>query len=216
MTDPDLADATYVEPLTSNDGESHRRRTAGRHFAHSRRANGPESCRAVGRVGRVGTVWGATHWCGTCAIRIAEDRSKFQAGDAEAAGVPVPVSYLCIVWKRRKRPFRTKSAYPVLIRASFTLGGTGGGMAPRPTTSSRPSSRPARQPRQRNPLERSLIGWKEYELEVMRDKANNFVVVCSIENVDPMGVHTGDSITVAPAQTLTDRNTNICATWPKR
>ncbi len=106
-----------------------------------------------------------------------------------------------------------ETGYPVLVRASFAMGGTGASWVYE--SSELPeavrnaiSESPIRQAW----LEESVLGWKEYELEVMRDHADNFVVVCSIENIDPMGVHTGDSITVAPAQTLTDRGIKACET----
>ena len=96
--------------------------------------------------------------------------------------------------------------FPVILRPAFTLGGTGGGTAYRRSEYKTKISRAlALSPVHEVLVEESVIGWKEYELEVMRDRRDNFVVVCSIENLDPMGVHTGDSITVAPAQTLTDK-----------
>jgi carbamoyl-phosphate synthase large subunit len=98
------------------------------------------------------------------------------------------------------------TGYPAIIRASYTLGGTGGGIAMRrEELDAAVSWALSQSPQKRILVEESLIGWKEFELEVMRDKADNFIVVCSIENIDPMGVHTGDSVTVAPALTLTDR-----------
>ncbi|MBM4357934.1 MAG: carbamoyl-phosphate synthase large subunit [Deltaproteobacteria bacterium] len=98
------------------------------------------------------------------------------------------------------------TGYPAIVRASFTLGGMGGGIAEKPEDLERVVSWALSQsPRSRILVEESLLGWKEFELEVMRDRADNFIVVCSIENIDPMGVHTGDSVTVAPSLTLTDR-----------
>jgi len=122
-----------------------------------------------------------------------------------AAGLAVPASGLA----RSVAEAETIAAelgFPCLVRPSFTLGGSGGGIA----QSVEDLRRIVAQGITESPVgevlvEQSVLGWKEYELEVMRDRADNFVVVCSIENVDPMGVHTGDSITVAPAQTLTDR-----------
>ena len=97
--------------------------------------------------------------------------------------------------------------FPIIIRPSFTLGGTGGGIAHDPPRNSRKRSLHGLEasPIHEVLLEESVIGWKEYELEVMRDLKDNVVIICSIENLDPMGVHTGDSITVAPQQTLTDK-----------
>jgi carbamoyl-phosphate synthase large subunit len=137
-------------------------------------------------------------------IRMAEDRSKFQQAML-AAGVPVPQGKF-VHTLEEALAVRDEVGFPMLIRASFTLGGTGGGVAYTAVEFDQLVLNGLRaSPVSEILLERSLIGWKEYELEVMRDKANNFVVVCSIENIDAMGVHTGDSITVAPAQTLTDR-----------
>jgi carbamoyl-phosphate synthase large subunit len=95
--------------------------------------------------------------------------------------------------------------FPLIIRPSFTLGGKGGARRTTPKSSARRDRRPRRQPRAQRPRRAERHRWKEFELEVMRDLDDNVVVICSIENLDPMGVHTGDSITVAPAQTLSDR-----------
>src|SRR5262249_39553767 len=101
---------------------------------------------------------------------------------------------------------RERIGLPCVLRPSFTLGGTGGGIAyNREEVGELISHGLDLSPVHQVPIEESVIGWKEFELEVMRDKADNVVIVCSIENFDPMGVHTGDSITVAPAQTLTDK-----------
>src|SRR6201999_3613815 len=98
------------------------------------------------------------------------------------------------------------SGYPVILRPSFTLGGAGGGIAYNAEEfDDKVQWALAQSPRGQILVEESVLGWKEYELEVMRDRADNVVIICSIENLDPMGVHTGDSITVAPAMTLTDK-----------
>src|SRR5437762_13396401 len=98
------------------------------------------------------------------------------------------------------------SGFPLVIRPSFTLGGTGGGIAYNPDEFEEICKRGLDlSPTKELLIEESLIGWKEYEMEVVRDRADNCIIVCSIENLDPMGIHTGDSITVAPAQTLTDK-----------
>ena len=105
----------------------------------------------------------------------------------------------------------------MVIRPSFTLGGTGGGIAYNPEEFEEICKRGLDlSPTKELLIEESLIGWKEYEMEVVRDKADNCIIVCSIENLDPMGVHTGDSITVAPAQTLTDKEYQRCATRRSR
>ncbi|MCA9980911.1 MAG: carbamoyl-phosphate synthase large subunit, partial [Anaerolineales bacterium] len=205
MTDPDMADATYVEPLTVPILEqiiAQERPDAllgtvggqtGLNLAVDLATAGVLDKYAVQLLGaRVDS------------IRIAEDRSKFQEAML-AAGVPVPQGKF-VHNLDEARAVRDEIGFPMLIRASFTLGGTGGGVANTAVEFEQVVEHGLRaSPVSEVLLERSLIGWKEYELEVMRDKANNFVVVCSIENIDAMGVHTGDSITVAPAQTLTDR-----------
>ncbi|MGZ8747174.1 MAG: carbamoyl-phosphate synthase large subunit [Mycobacterium sp.] len=138
------------------------------------------------------------------AIKAAEDRLLFRE-TMQRAGIPVPRGGAAYSLKEAEL-LTQETGYPVLVRASFAMGGTGASWvyesaelpeAIRKAISESPISQAW--------LEESVLGWKEYELEVMRDKADNFVVVCSIENLDPMGVHTGDSVTVAPAMTLTDR-----------
>src|SRR6185436_3519025 len=140
------------------------------------------------------------------AIEVAEDRLKFRDAMKEI-GIEVPESgvaktldaALAIV----ERP---DVGFPAIIRPSFTLGGVGGGIAYNLEEFKEIAARGlSLSPTHEILVEESVIGWKEFELEVMRDGADNFVVICSIENIDPMGVHTGDSITVAPAQTLTDK-----------
>ena len=138
------------------------------------------------------------------AIKKAEDRKLFKQA-IERIGLAVPRSGYATSFEEAKAVVRT-TGYPALIRPSFTLGGTGASIAYNPEE----LEDAVRWGVQMSPvgsvlIEESVIGWKEFELEVMRDLADNVVVICSIENVDPMGVHTGDSITVAPAQTLTDK-----------
>ena len=205
MTDPDLADATYVEPLTPElvekviaaERPSAILPTVGGQTALNLAVQLAES----GILERYGVqLIGAD----LRAIRLAEDRSRFKQA-MEAAGVPVPVSYFVYSVEEAETAV-SHLQYPVLIRASFTLGGTGGGIAYGPEQLREVVEHGLREsPVGEVLIERSLLGWKEYELEVMADRAGNFVVVCTIENVDPMGVHTGDSITVAPALTLTDK-----------
>jgi carbamoyl-phosphate synthase large subunit len=137
------------------------------------------------------------------AVKIAEDRQLFKAAMDEV-GLPMPRGGFARTWAEAEQLVET-TGYPAIIRPSFTLGGWGGGVAFNPEEyeeivrhglSASPISEVL--------IEESILGWKEYELEVMRDLHDNVVIICSIENFDPMGVHTGDSITVAPAQTLTD------------
>ena len=139
------------------------------------------------------------------AIATAEDRDRFKAA-MQDIGLEVPPLGLRPLACRRRRRSPSEIGFPIMVRPSFILGGKGTGIAEDRRTASRgwpPRAwRPARSAQIL--VERSIAGWKEFELEVMRDGADNCVVVCSIENFDPMGVHTGDSITVAPAQTLTD------------
>ncbi len=205
MTDPELADATYVEPLTPEIVE--KIIIAEKPDAVLPTVGGQTGLNLAVDLAQSGILdrYGvALIGADLRAIRIAEDRSQFKEAML-AEGVPVPVSAfvhsLDEAWAAIE-----EIGYPALVRASFTLGGMGGGVAQGPEDFAEVVSHGLRaSPVNEVLIERSLLGWKEYELEVMRDRADNFVVVCSIENVDPMGVHTGDSITVAPAQTLTDR-----------
>ncbi|MBE2220099.1 MAG: carbamoyl-phosphate synthase large subunit [Anaerolineae bacterium] len=205
MTDPDLADATYVEPLTVELVE--KVIIAERPDAILPTVGGQTALNLAvqlvetGIMEKYGIELIGADWD---AIRIAEDRSRFKLAMIEA-GVPVPQSHFVYTLEGALEIIE-EIGYPALIRASFTMGGSGGGVAYGPDDFKAVVEHGLREsPVNEVLIERSLIGWKEYELEVMRDKANNFVVVCSIENIDPMGVHTGDSITVAPAMTLTDK-----------
>jgi carbamoyl-phosphate synthase large subunit len=205
MTDPDLADATYVEPLTPEliekiimmEKPDALLPTVGGQTA----LNLAVELAEAGILARYGVqlIGADLH-----VIRLAEDRSKFKQTMLEA-GIPVPKSsYIYSLEEALEAVI--KIGFPTLVRASFTMGGAGSGIA----NNFKEFEVAVKHGLRASPvgeilIERSLLGWKEYELEVMRDRMDNFVVVCSIENVDPMGVHTGDSITVAPAQTLTDR-----------
>jgi carbamoyl-phosphate synthase large subunit len=138
------------------------------------------------------------------AIRKAEDRQLFKDAMARA-GLECPKSGYARSCEDA-REIAQVTGYPLILRPSFTLGGAGGSVVERPEQlDERVRWALAQSPTREVLVEESVIGWKEFELEVMRDRADNFIVVCSIENIDPMGVHTGDSITVAPAMTLTDR-----------
>lgn len=205
MTDPDMADATYVEPLSVEMVE--KIIAAERPDALLGTVGGQTGLNLAVDLAEAGVLekYGVQLiGANLRSIRLAEDRSKFQEA-MSAAGVPVPQGKF-VHSMAEALAVRDEIGFPMLIRASFTLGGTGGGVAYTVDEFEKVVEHGLRaSPVSEVLLERSLIGWKEYELEVMRDKANNFVVVCSIENVDAMGVHTGDSITVAPAQTLTDR-----------
>ena len=207
MTDPEFADATYVEPLDVDEPAPHHRAASGptrcsRRSAARPRSTSRSSCTRPGVLDEFDVeLIGAS----VEAIHTAEDRSKFKAAmqrdrarRARAPGSPTRSTRRCSV--------ADEVGYPVICRPSFILGGGGTGIAhDDDELRARRRARPRRRARSREILlEQSVVGWKEYELEVMRDHADNVVVICSIENFDPMGVHTGDSITVAPAQTLTD------------
>jgi carbamoyl-phosphate synthase large subunit len=205
MTDPELADATYVEPLTAETvAEIIRRERPG---ALLPTLGGQTALNLAIELHERGTLdeygvelLGAS----VSSIHKAEDRQLFREA-MERLGLRVPESR---VVRRVEEALELARdiGFPLIIRPSFTLGGKGGATARdfeelRRTVNDGLDTSPVRSVL----VERSVIGWKEFELEVMRDLADNVVVICSIENVDPMGVHTGDSITVAPAQTLSDR-----------
>jgi len=205
MTDPDFADATYVEPLTVELVEKiiaiERPDAVLPTVGGQTALNLAMDLERAGTLARYGVqlIGAQIH-----AIDLAEDRLKFKEAMI-AAGLAVPVSGLARTVAEAE-VLAGQVGYPCLIRPSFTLGGSGGGIAFDHDQLLGLAAHGLREsPVGEVLIEQSVLGWKEYELEVMRDRADNFVVICSIENVDPMGVHTGDSITVAPAQTLTDR-----------
>ena len=142
------------------------------------------------------------------AIRLAEDRALF-ADAMRRLGLAVPLGGTATTWDEAQ-DLLERVGFPAIIRPSFTLGGTGGGVAYNRDEFEEIVRRGLDlSPTSQVLIEQSVLGWKEYELEVMRDHDDNVVIVCSIENLDPMGVHTGDSITVAPAMTLTDREYQV-------
>jgi carbamoyl-phosphate synthase large subunit len=205
MTDPEFADRTYVEPLTVEMVEAIIAQekpdavlpTVGGQTA----LNLAVALHEQGVLAKYGVdLIGAQ----IDAIKVGEDRLLFRDAMREI-GVEVPASGLA-----RSLPEALElvqvTGFPAIIRPSFTLGGVGGGIAYNVEEFRELAARGlSLSPVHEILIEESVIGWKEYELEVMRDAADNFVVICSIENIDPMGVHTGDSITVAPALTLTDK-----------
>src|SRR5262245_31680868 len=205
MTDPELADATYVEPLTVEVLD--RVLAAERPQAILPTLGGQTSlnlamaAHAAGVLDAHGVeVLGAS----IASIAMAEDREQFKAAMARI-GLDCPRSRLATTIEEAQAAAR-EVGFPAVLRPSFTLGGSGGGIARDAAELDRMAAFALDQSPVRSVLiEESVLGWKELELEVMRDGADNCVVVCSIENVDPMGVHTGDSITVAPAMTLTDK-----------
>jgi carbamoyl-phosphate synthase large subunit len=205
MTDPDFADATYVEPITPEVIESiiikERPDAILPTLGGQTALNAAMALHANGALERHGVeLIGAK----VDAIRKGEDRWLFKDIVTEA-GAESARSFITHTLEEAMEA-ALQLGYPLVVRPSFTMGGLGSGFAYnqsdliRIVTDGLHSS-----PTTEVLLEESILGWKEYELELMRDTADNTVVVCSIENIDPVGVHTGDSITVAPALTLTDR-----------
>ena len=205
MTDPDFADATYIEPITPD--------VVARIIERERPdavlptlggQTGLNTAMALYERGIIG-VPGTPEMIGANAeaIATAEDRDKFKQAMIEI-GLSVPSSGIAHDIDEAMTVVE-QIGLPVIIRPAYILGGRGTGIA---STSAEFEVRAAQglaaSPISEILIEKSIAGWKEYELEVMRDRADNCVIICSIENVDPMGVHTGDSITVAPAQTLSD------------
>src|SRR5450631_2584466 len=205
MTDPDLADKTYVEPLTLPYLEEIIRRE--RPDALLSTVGGQTGLNLSVELAEAGVLekYGVELIGPKIdAIKKAEDRLLFK--DAmRKIGLETPQSQL-VNSVTAGLAFADRIGYPCILRASFTMGGTGGGIAYNKEELVEILERGlALSPVHEVLIEESALGWKEFELEVMRDLADNCIIVCSIENFDPMGVHTGDSITVAPAQTLTDR-----------
>ena len=206
MTDPEMADRTYIEPLTPDvvrrvielEKPDALLPTMGGQTA----LNLAVSLAKDGTLERHGVeLIGAN----LAAIEKAEDRDLFKQA-MERIGVGVCPSGIATSMEEAEAVGNQIGSYPRIIRPAFTLGGSGGGIAYNPEEfRALCSSGLEASPVDQILIEKSLLGWKEFELEVMRDTADNVVIICSIENLDPMGVHTGDSITVAPAQTLTDR-----------
>src|SRR6266436_10243528 len=205
MTDPEMADRTYIEPLTVDSVSAIIRRE--RPDALLPTVGGQTALNLAIALDDAGVL----EECGVEmigakreAIKIAEDRMLFKQAMDEA-GLQMPRGGFAKSWSEAQQIIED-TGYPAIIRPSFTLGGTGGGTAYNPEEfEAIVANGLAASPMHEVLVEESILGWKEFELEVMRDIADNVVIICSIENFDPMGVHTGDSITVAPAQTLTDR-----------
>ncbi len=209
MTDPSLADKTYIEPLTpeilAKIIEKERPDAilptlggqTGLNLAMTLFKQGILDIFKVEMIG-----------ANAEAIEKAEDRKAFKKA-MQKIGLDLPKSFLAYSLDEAKQ-MATELGFPCVVRPSFTMGGTGGGIAYNVQEIEEISRSGLRNsPTSEILIEESILGWKEYELEVMRDKKDNVVIICSIENLDPMGVHTGDSITVAPAQTLTDKQYQI-------
>ena len=209
MTDPEMADVTYIEPITWQMVARIIERE--RPDALLPTMGGQTALNCALDLAREGVLTkfdveliGASKK----AIDKAEDREKFKAAmtriglGSARSGSPTPSS--------RRIEVQGQIGFPAIIRPSFTLGGTGGGIAYNKDEFLEICKRGLDvSPTHELLIEESLIGWKEFEMEVVRDRKDNCIIVCSIENLDPMGVHTGDSITVAPAQTLTDKEYQI-------
>src|ERR1700680_4581700 len=205
MTDPDLADRTYVEPLSVEYAEEVIRRE--RPDALLSTVGGQTGLNLAVALAEAGVLdkYGVELIGAKIeSIKKAEDRLLFK--DAmRKIGLDMPQSQL-VNNVEDALGFARRSGYPVILRPSFTMGGAGGGIAYNREEAEEILERGIDlSPVHEVLVEESVLGWKEFELEVMRDLADNAIIVCSIENFDPMGVHTGDSITIAPAQTLTDR-----------
>ena len=205
MTDPELADRTYIEPVTPDWVRKIIERE--KPDALLPTMGGQTALNVAMALANDGTLKkynveliGAD----ARAIRMAEDRAEFSAA-MKRIGLATPVGHT-VASVAAARAVVQELGYPAIIRPSYTLGGTGGGVAYNSAEFDEMVERALElSPVHSTLIERSVLGWKEFELEVMRDGRDNVVIVCSIENLDPMGVHTGDSITVAPAMTLTDR-----------
>ena len=216
MTDPDMADVVYIEPITlqmvARIIEKERPDALLPTMGGQTALNCALDLARNGVLARFGVeLIGAREE----AIDKAEDRQKFKQAmtriglESARSGVAHTVEES---WRVQQEIGRAVggTGFPVVIRPSFTLGGTGGGIAYNPEEFETICRRGLEaSPTRELLIEESLLGWKEFEMEVVRDSADNCIIVCSIENVDPMGVHTGDSITVAPAQTLTDREYQV-------
>ncbi|MGA3216969.1 MAG: carbamoyl-phosphate synthase large subunit, partial [Acidimicrobiales bacterium] len=204
MTDPDLADRTYVEPLDATVLAAIVERE--RPDAILPTVGGQTGLNLAMELAELGVLEDlAVELIGASAVAIstAEDRDRFKRAMGEI-GLEVPASGFASSLEQAMAVGEVVG-FPLMVRPSFILGGAGTGTADDRDTLARVATEAlAASPVSRVLIERSIAGWKEFELEVMRDRADNCVVVCSIENFDPVGVHTGDSITVAPAQTLSD------------
>ncbi len=222
MTDPEMADATYIEPITWQMVEAviakERRAHPDQKMALLPTMGGQTALNCALDLHRNGVLdrhgvemIGANEH----AIEKAEDRLKFKEAmtsiglDSARSGIAHSMEEALAV-QTGIAGLTGSNGFPMVVRPSFTLGGTGGGIAYNPEEFEEICKRGLDlSPTKELLIEESLIGWKEYEMEVVRDRADNCIIICSIENFDPMGIHTGDSITVAPAQTLTDKEYQV-------
>ena len=220
MTDPEFAERTYVEPVTPECVEKIILREQAEMSSRGMRGKlvllptlggqtALNTAMALHRTGRLDKLGIEMIGANAQAIERGEDRQMFKEAMIRI-GLDVPHSGIAHNLEEARLVAETIGRFPLIIRPAYTLGGTGGGIA----YNRDEFEEMARHGCDRSPvseilIEESLIGWKEFEMEVMRDRADNCVIICSIENFDPMGVHTGDSITVAPIQTLTDKEYQI-------
>ncbi|ACL72065.1 carbamoyl-phosphate synthase large subunit [Thioalkalivibrio sulfidiphilus] len=209
MTDPEMADAVYIEPVEW--------KTVARIIEREKpdailpTMGGQTALNCALDLAKHGVLKkhnveliGASE----DAIDMAEDRERFRDAMTEI-GLESPMAFVVNTWDEAQE-VQPKIGFPVIIRPSFTMGGSGGGIAYNRDEYEEIVKRGLDlSPTNEVQVEESVLGWKEYEMEVVRDKADNCIIICSIENLDPMGIHTGDSITVAPAQTLTDKEYQI-------
>src|SRR6266550_2891589 len=205
MTDPELADRTYIEPVTPDWVRKVIEREKPNALLPT--MGGQTALNVAMALANDGTL--AQHGveligANARAIKMAEDRAEFSAA-MQRIGLATPAGHT-VTSVAGALAAVADAGYPAILRPSYTLGGTGGGVAYNRAEFEEMVERALElSPVHSTLIERSVLGWKEFELEVMRDRRDNVVIVCSIENLDPMGVHTGDSITVAPAMTLSDR-----------
>jgi len=212
MTDPEMADVTYIEPITWQVVEKIIEKERPDAILPTMGGQTALNCALdLHRHGVLAKYGVEMIGANEHAIEKAEDRMKFKDAmtsiglDSAKSGVAHSMEEALAVQKRITAEIGG-TGFPMVIRPSFTMGGTGGGIAYNPEEFEEICKRGLDlSPTKELLIEESLIGWKEFEMEVVRDRVDNCIIVCSIENLDPMGIHTGDSITVAPAQTLTDK-----------
>jgi len=209
MTDPEMADRTYIEPITPEMVEKIIRRERPDSLLPTLGGQtGLNTAVALAESGVLKKYKVKMLGANLRAIRKAEERDKFKKTMADCE-LDVPKSGYAHTWEEARKIIEYVG-FPAIIRPSYTLGGTGGNVAYNYQEYEEQIQWGLHlSPKSQVLVEESVAGWKEFELEVMRDKKDNVVIVCSIENLDPMGIHTGDSITVAPAQTLTDKEYQI-------
>ena len=209
MTDPDIADATYIEPITIEIIEKIIKKEKPNAILPT--MGGQTALNAALEIEKKGILKKySIELIGASlnAIKKAENRELFKKTMSKL-GLRTPKSFIAKNTINAKKILK-KLSLPVIVRPSFTLGGQGGGIAKNLEEFKKIVSQGLDySPINEVLIEESVLGWKEYELEVVRDKNDNCIVICSIENIDPMGVHTGDSVTVAPALTLTDKEYQI-------